>query len=116
MKIAGGHIFNSGGNLQPPALNDSPAVDFNIIPIWNKLSLPHLELSVGYKQHILGNISWKTQQIYNLQTDYDTCPLHLIKKDNNSALLNSKMKTSCRYYKNKMILKRNLDKDPYESL
>ena len=66
MKIAGGHIFNSGGNPQPPALNDSPAVDFNIIPIWNKLSLPHLELSVGYKQHILGNISWKTQQIYNL--------------------------------------------------
>ena len=79
MKIAGGHIYNSRGNAQPPALNDSPAVDFNIIPIWNKLSLPHLELSVGYKQHILGNISWKTQQIYNMQTDYDTCPLHLIK-------------------------------------
>ena len=78
MKIAEGHIFNSGGNPQPPALNDSPTVDFNIIPIWNKLSLPHLELSVGYKQHILENISWKTQQIYNLQTDYDTCPLHLI--------------------------------------
>ena len=78
MKIAGGHIFNSGGNPRPPALNDSPTVDLNIISIWNKLSLPHLELSVGYKQHILGNISWKTQQIYNLQTDYDTCPLHLI--------------------------------------
>ena len=32
MKIAGGHIFNSGGNPRPPALNDSPTVDFNIIP------------------------------------------------------------------------------------
>ena len=29
MKIAGGHIYNSRGNAQPPALNDSPAVDFN---------------------------------------------------------------------------------------
>ena len=102
MKIAGGHIFNSGGNPQPPALNDSPAVDFNIIPIWNKSSLPHLELSVGYKQHILGNISWKTQQIYNLQTDYDTCPLHLILRQ--QLCIAKFQNENIRYYKNKMIL------------
>ena len=102
MKIAGGHIFNSGGNPRPPALNDSPTVDFNIISIWNKLSLPHLELSVGYKQHILGNISWKTQQIYNLRTDYDTCPLHLILRQ--QLCIAKFQNENIRYYKNKMIL------------
>ena len=102
MKIAGSHIFNSGGNPQPPALNDSPTVDFNIIPTWNKSSLPHLELSVGYKQHILGNISWKTQQIYNLQTDYDTCPLHLILRQ--QLCIAKFQNENIRYYKNKMIL------------
>ena len=50
MKIAGGHIFNSGGNPQPPALNDSPTVDFNIIPIWNKIIITTSSGTISWLQ------------------------------------------------------------------